>query len=102
MFVEARAGWVDERGHAEPRIPGFGWEQMLGEREKQLLPSKEFVVKWGTEQFKAVKFKEEFEVASPAARAIAFSDQRTAIDYETRYNRGTAILFGSFAGQENY
>lgn len=26
LFVEARPGWVDERGYAEARIPGFGWD----------------------------------------------------------------------------
>ena len=25
LFVEARPGWQDERGHAEPYVPGFDW-----------------------------------------------------------------------------
>ena len=30
LFVEARPGWVDETGHAQGRVPGFGWDEMLG------------------------------------------------------------------------
>ncbi len=102
LFVEARPGWVDERGHAEPKIPGFGWDEMLGVREKQLIPSKEFQVKWGDAQFKATKFQEQFELEDKSARPMAFLTNGTPIAWENRYHKGKAILFGSFAGQENY
>ena len=102
MFVEARPGWVDERGHAEAKVPGFGWDEMLGVREKQLLPGKEFDVKWGDFHFKATGFQEQFEVENQSARVVALAGDGTPIAYENRYKSGTAILFGSFAGEENY
>lgn len=102
MFVEARPGWVDERGHAEPKIPGFGWDEMLGVREKQIIPGKEFAVKWGSAEFKALKFQEQFEVENRSARPVAFTGEGTPIAYEKPFGKGSAILFGSFAGQENY
>jgi beta-galactosidase len=102
LFVEARPGWVDERGHAEPKIPGFGWDEMLGVREKQLIPSNEFEVKWGGAQFKATRFQEEFELENKSARPVAFLKNGAPIAWENRYNKGSAIVFGGFAGQENY
>lgn len=102
LFVEARPGWVDERGHAEPKVPGFGWDEMLGVREKQLFPGKEFEVKWGDSHFKSITFQEQFEVESKSARSLAFAADGTPIAWENRYNKGSAIIFGSFAGQENY
>ncbi len=102
LFVEARAGWVDERGHAEPKIPGFGWDEMLGVRERQLIPGKEFDVKWGDAQFKGMKFEEQFDAENKSARPVAFSMDGTPIAWENRFEKGSAIIFGSFAGQENY
>jgi beta-galactosidase len=102
LFVEARAGWVDERGHAEPRVPGFGWDEMLGVREKQLIPEKELTVKWGGVQFKGMTVLEEFEVENHAARPLAFTGDRTPVVYENEYRKGSAIILGAFAGQENY
>lgn len=102
LFVEARPGWVDERGHAEPRVPGFGWDEMLGVREKQLIPGKEFGVKWGDSEFKGMKFQEQFETTSKSAHALAFLLDGAPIAFESHHGRGSAIIFGSFAGQENY
>jgi len=102
LFVEARAGWVDETGHAQPTVPGFGWDEMLGVREKQLIPQKEYVVKWGTAQFKGMTFQEQFEVEDHAAHALAVTADGTPIAYENQYHKGSAIIFGGFAGQENY
>jgi beta-galactosidase len=102
LFVEARPGWVDEAGHAQPKVPGFGWDEMLGVREKQLLPTKEFDVKWGAAQFKGMTFQEQFEVENPSARSVAVSADGTPIAYENEYQKGRAIIFGGFAGEENY
>ena len=102
MFVEARAGWVDERGHAESTIPGFGWDKMLGVREKQIIPTKEIRVKWGSVQFSAMRFDEQFGVESPSVHAVAFTTNGAPIAYENSYGKGRAIILGSFAGQENY
>lgn len=87
LFVEARPGWVDERGHAEPKVPGFGWDEMLGVREKQLIPTKEFEVKWGSSQFKAMTFQEQFDVENHSAHLYSTelrSPTRTNIRGEAR------------------
>ncbi|HET9742500.1 MAG TPA: beta-galactosidase [Terriglobales bacterium] len=102
LFVEARAGWVDERGHAQPRVPGFGWDAMLGVREKQLLPRKEFTLRWGDERFKSMSLLEEFETESASASPVAYADNGSPVAYENSFKRGKTIAFGSFAGQENY
>jgi beta-galactosidase len=101
MFVEARPGWVDERGHAEPMVPGFGWDKLLGVREKQVLPAKQVKVNWGGAQFSGMKFQEEFLTEDDSAKAIAYSG-RSPVAYEHDYGKGKAIIFGSFAGQHNY
>jgi beta-galactosidase GanA len=102
LFVEARAGWVDDRGHAQPRVPGFGWDEMLGVHEEQLIPKKEYAVKWGAAQFKATTFEERFAVGDHAARALAVAEDDTPIAYENRYQKGRAIVFGGFVGEQNY
>ena len=102
LFVEARPGWVDERGHAEPRVPGFGWDEMLGVREKQLIPKREFAVKWGDVQFNGMTFQEQFEAEDHGARPLAVTADGTPIAYENEYHEGSAIILGGFAGQENY
>jgi beta-galactosidase len=102
LFVEARPGWVDERGHAQAKVPGFGWDQMLGVREKQLIPGKAFDINWGNARFRSTKFQEQFEPESDSARPQAFTADGTPVAFDNRYNKGEAIIFGSFAGQENY
>jgi beta-galactosidase len=101
LFSEARPGWVDERGHAEPIIPGFGWHEMFGVREKRLIPGKEFQVRWNNASFATMGFLEEFDTLRATVRPVAFAEDGTPIGYENRYGRGSAIVFGSFAGQEN-
>lgn len=102
LFVEARPGWVDESGRAQPRIPGFGWDEMLGVHEKQVTPGKEFEVRWGGSEFHAMTFAEQFEADGSSAQVVASLDDGTPIAYENKYGKGSAIVLGSFAGQENY
>ena len=102
LFVEARPGWVDDRGHAEAKVPGFGWDEMLGVREKQLIPNKQFAMKWGSAEFKGTGFEEQFEVEDHKARAVAVTHEGTPIAYENHYQKGQAIILGGFAGEENY
>ena len=71
MFVEARAGWQDEKGHGQPIIPGFGWHKMAGVRETQTLPAKTLNVQWGDAKFAGMSFQEEFEQLDPAAKVVA-------------------------------
>jgi len=101
LFSEARPGWVDERGHAEPIIPGFGWHEMFGVREKRIVPGKGFQVRWGNVSFATASFLEEFDTVNASAKSVAFAQDGTPIGFENRYNKGSAIVFGSFAGQEN-
>jgi len=102
LFVEARPGWVDDRGYAEPKIPGFGWEQMLGVREKELIPGKEFTIKWGPQEFKSMTFLERFDTPNGSAKPVAHSADQTPIAFENHFGKGSAIIIGSFVGQENY
>jgi beta-galactosidase len=102
LFVEARAGWVDETGHAQPTVPGFGWNQIFGVREKQLIPDKEFAVKWGAVEFKGMTFQEQFEVEDSAAHPLAATASGIPIAYENQHGKGRAIILGTFDGQENY
>jgi beta-galactosidase len=102
LFVEARSGWVDETGHAEARVPGFGWDEMLGVSEKQVIPEKEFAVNWGAVQFKAMTLREQFEVENHSAHPVAATTDGTPIAYENAYRKGRAITLGTFVGQQNY
>jgi hypothetical protein len=101
LFVEARPGWVDERGHAQPVLPGFGWEKMLGVREAKVIPRKEFSVTWGAAIFPAMTFQEVFEPVSKSAISMATGEDGQTIAYRNRFGKGEAILLGSFAGQAN-
>lgn len=101
LFVEARPGWQDERGHAEETIPGFGWTRLLGVREKSIHPVKQALLSWQGEEFPAMSFVERFEVVDVEAEAIIFDAQKTPIGYEHAFGKGKAILLGSFAGQAN-
>lgn len=102
LFVEARPGWVDERGHAESVVPGFGWDRMLGVRETSLVPGKEFEVKWGESTFTVTGLQERFEAIDDSVRAIATTTDQAPIAYEHKYKNGSTIVFGGFAGQANY
>ncbi len=101
LFVEARPGWVDERGHAEPIIPGFGWHEMLGVREKSIVPGQEFPIRWGTAEFDGMSFLERFDVLKDSARPVAFSSDGTPVAFENRYGKGSTIIVGTFIGQQN-
>lgn len=101
LFVEARPGWVNEEGHAEGAVPGFGWTEMLGVRESSIDPGKEVAVKWDGAEFSGASFAEHFTVLDEKARVVAkYADGRAA-GYEHSYGKGSAILLGTFAGQWN-
>jgi beta-galactosidase len=102
LFTEARPGWVDENGQAEAVVPGFGWEEMLGVREKSLVPGEDFAVNWGGASFKGAGLQERFEVLDPTARAVAVGGNDSPIAYQHKYRKGEAIILGGFAGQANY
>ena len=101
LFVEARPGWVNEDGHAEAMVPGFGWQEIFGVKESSIDPGKEFTVKWGGEEFAGTSFLEHFSVLDEGARLVAKFADGTPAAYEHAYGKGSAILLGTFAGQHN-
>jgi beta-galactosidase len=113
LFVEARPGWVDERGYAQPVIPGFGWEKMFGVRERSVVPRPELKIHWtaaaqGTPtltpnaaEFLGARFEERFEVLDATARPLATFDDGTAAAFQHDYGKGSAVILGTFAGQIN-
>ncbi len=115
LFVEARPGWVDERGYAQPTVPGFGWDKMLGVREQSVTPRQEVSIRLAppsgaadhrqsaitSRQFLGARFQERFEAIDPAARPIAYFDDNLPAGYDHAYGKGRAIILGTFAGQIN-
>jgi len=101
LFVEARPGWVNEEGHAEPAIPGFGWTEIFGVRETSIDPEKETAVNWDGASFTGASFAEHFTVLDDNAKVVAKFADGTAAAYEHKYGKGDAILLGTFAGQWN-
>jgi hypothetical protein len=101
MFVEARPGWVDEQGHAQSVQPGFGWDEMTGVREVQLLPAKTLEIQWGSARFPGMSFEEQLKPIDAAAKPLATFPDRTPAAFEHDYGKGKVILFGSFAGEPN-
>ncbi len=101
LFVEARPGWQDERGHAEPILPGFGWHRLFGVRESEVLPVKQVEVRWGERRFTGTSFAEHFERLDGDARVVASFEDGTPAAYERRQGRGRAIVLGTFAGERN-
>jgi beta-galactosidase len=101
LFVEARPGWVNEDGHAEGAVPGFGWTEMFGVRESSIDPGKEVAVQWGAQEFTGTSFAEHFTVLDEKALVVAKFADGTAAAYERAYGKGSAILLGTFAGQQN-
>jgi beta-galactosidase len=102
LFIEARAGWVDEQGHAQPVLPGFGWHKMAGVRESQVLPASQPRVSWtGKGTFAGMAFEEQFTALAPDAKVAAtFADGAPAA-YEHAYRKGKVIVLGTFAGEAN-
>jgi len=101
LFVEARPGWVDEHGNAQPIIPGFNLHRLFGVREKSIVPRAEFSVRWGHARFAAATFEEHFEVLDPAAHPVAFFDDGSPAALERKEGKGSALILGAFAGQIN-
>ncbi len=101
LFTEARAGWVDERGYAQPAIPGFGWDRMLGVREKSANPQPDLAIRWGDRQIAGAILEERFTVLAPDARTLAYFSDGSPAAFERQYGRGSAIVVGTFPGQAN-
>jgi beta-galactosidase len=100
LWMEARAGWVDEKGHAQPALPGFGWNEIAGVREKTLEPAPEFTLRSGNSEFKGMTFRQRFESA-PDARALLNYDDGLPAAYERDFGKGKVAVLGTFVGQAN-
>jgi beta-galactosidase len=101
LFVEARPGWVNEDGHAEGAVPGFGWTEMLGARETSIHPVEEAPVQWGKSEFVGTSFIEHFEALDDKTKVVAKFPDGTPAAFEHSYGKGDAILLGTFAGRRN-
>ncbi len=101
LVVEARPGWQDERGHAETILPGFGWHEMLGVREIEVLPVKQVTVRWGGQSMIGTGFAERFEVLASDARAVATFEDGSPAAYERAHGKGRALIIGTFLGERN-
>jgi hypothetical protein len=75
---------------------------MLGVREKELIPGKDFTIKWGTWEFQSTTFLEHFDTENPSAHAVAFTAEGAPVGFESSFKKGSAIILGSFVGQQNY
>lgn len=109
-ILEARCGWVDERGFSSPIIPGAGLHEVLGCRESSLRP----IEKTSTIQIKslhealpllqpgdrleAVLFEEAFELLGNKAQVLAeYDDGKPAIVLAC-HGKGKAMVVGCFLG----
>lgn len=101
LFVEARPGWVNEDGHAEGAVPGFGWTAIFGVREKSIEPGKDFQVKWGASALAGMSFREHFTQLDGKAKVVARFEDGSPAAYEHAFGQGSAILLGTFAGEAN-
>jgi beta-galactosidase len=101
LFTEARTGWVDERGSAQSIIPGFGWERMVGVREKSVTPKPDLQILWGDRKIAGAVFEERFTVLDPEAKPLAYFEDGSPAAFEHRYGSGSAIMVGTFPGQAN-
>lgn len=101
LFVEARPGWNDERGYAQPIIPGFGWHQMFGVREASITPRPEFPLRWGDYHFPGSTLEERFDVLDESARPVAFFEDGSPAAFERDHGNGKVIILGALVGQRN-
>jgi beta-galactosidase len=103
LLTEARPGWQDERGHAQPVLPGFGWHRMLGVRETELRPVKQARIDWGGKSFTGVVFAERFAPVEGLGdpRVLARYEDGEAAAVEREHGKGAAIILGTFAGEAN-
>ncbi len=100
-FIEARAGWQDERGHAEPVLPGFGWHTMLGIRETEVLPVRQATVTWNGRAFAGTGFVERFARSGTGEHVAATFDDGAPAAIERAHGLGRAMMLGTFAGERN-
>ncbi len=110
LLLEARAGWVDEKGFAFSVIPGGGFDKVLGCREAGLLPVQKTGKMIITQRHPAlpwlspgdvldtVFFEETFELTDKKAVVLAESPEGKPLLVLAPHRRGQALIVGSFPG----
>jgi beta-galactosidase GanA len=112
LISEARLAWNDDRGFANPRIPGFGLDELFGAREKVLRSSESVtftaerdldgaLAPLAGRTFTGALFAEHLDVTGPSTRVLArfpaaSGGQGDPAIVASRYGTGRAILIGSF------
>lgn len=108
--LEARCGWVDERGFSSDIIPGGGLHEVLGCREVHLRPvEKTSTLKIKTnhealpllrsgDRLETIFFEEGFELLDSKAEVLAEYDDGTPAMVLASHGKGKAIVVGSFLG----
>jgi len=110
LMVEARCGWIDERGFSADVIPGGGLHEVLGCRESSVLPITKkgtMVITAASEALPLLKpgdkldtlfFEEAFDVLGSNGRVLAeFEGGRPAV-VSAAYGKGQALIVGSYIG----
>jgi len=110
LLVEARCGWIDERGFSSDVYPGGGLHEVLGCRESSLLPlrkASELKIKIAHESLPLLKpgdtldalfFEEGFDLIGGKSQILAeFQDGKPAVVYAP-YGQGKAVIIGTFIG----
>jgi beta-galactosidase GanA len=112
LISEARPAWNDERGVANPRIPGGGLDETFGARERELRPAEPVTFTMERDlpralaplagrTFNGLAFAEHLDVTGASSRVLA----RFARDgggpgdpaiVLSPYGSGAAILIGTF------
>lgn len=110
LLIEARCGWVDEKGFSFPVLPGGGLDRVLGCREARLLPlpkTGRMVISKSHEALPFLKpgdsldtvfFEETFEITDKKAEVLARSEDGQPMLVVAPYGRGKALMAGSFLG----
>lgn len=111
--AEARLAWNDDRGHAEPIIPGHGLHEVFGVREKNawMQEDVEMVVKEDAQfasassdagaVLRGTLHANTVDLLSEEAEVIATIDGDPAV-VTSEYGRGRTLFVGSYLGYGNH
>jgi beta-galactosidase len=109
LIAEARFGWNNERGYAEPVIPGFGMQEVFGVREKEIRYREKSQMKidpgarnlLGIAEGKALVgagFEQSYDLLSSSARILARWSDGSPAAVASLFGKGKAVSLGTFMG----